>query len=1168
MHKKIQFSLLKKRKFYQRIDILPFIVLHIILIIYSSYQQFQNLFLYIIISGVITIFQGIIFISKYFSTKLLTAICYFHVDNINIATDVNITINTNNNKRTTLSKLIRESNIMKFESEKIIYIYDKDKKEFVRSKYEELKTYKIREYLEVKSLRNEEITEKRIKFGENKMKIPIPSFINLYKEHILTPFFIFQIFCTLFKILDNDNFYSLISVIMVCAFEIIIVTHRIINLAFLRKMRTPPYYIYAYRNEQWIEILSKDLLPGDIVSVIDGASVKSLQGEEKNEEKKDLLLQIINRLKENKKKEDQIKNQKNINTVLNKYKEKEKLSIASDMLLLSGSVIVNESMLTGESIPQIKDSITKMDYSQDDILDIKYTHKNSIIFAGTKVVKTERDEEKEPLPKNVKIAPPDGGVICLVIKTGFDTTQGKLIRKELYNQEKTKENNKKNDFLIIGILLIIALFVSFYVLKVGLYREGALTYKLLVRCIIIITSIIPDDLPIELSLIIYNSLFFFESKKIVCIESFRIPWAGKVNICCFDKTGTLTSDEFVMKGIIDTESTEPDLAYDCNEEPFSVLLGCNSLLNIEGRPVGDPIDVVMFKEVRGKFVDNEICCKRKTKITPIKKYIFDSQLKRTTILSKVYSEVHKKNITRVLCKGAPETIKTLLKNTPNNYDECYLKWAKEGYRVLALAYNDNEKFDYNTKREDLEKDLIFCGFVIIETPIKEKADKYIKELINAKYKICIITGDHLLTTFKIAKELKFSNENYILLKIEDKKLNWYNLNNVFVKETKTIKEVQDLYNEYTLCITGDEYKKINSKKDSFNNTYEIIQYIKLFCRITQLQKVDIIKDLLKSGNNPSMCGDGSNDVGALNNATIGVAMLNIKENKIQEAESFNLLSFDNETTKENFDAAAFAPFTSKGDSIKCMKNILVQGRCALVKYTQMYKIFILNGLLTIYRESFLIVKGIKFSQYQSVYLGFEVSMFFLLLSKANPLNKVNSNKPQQNIFTYDSFLSIIGQITVHLIAMNLTLYITEKSDPFFIKQEKSLDEIFTPNLSNTIIFMFNIFNQINIFFANYKGEPFMQNIWDNSFMIKLIVGIFFFGATIIFDLYPQLNEELELVQLPQNIFYKVKIIVIMALNFILCYIIENWKNLFGYFEPYTKSKSKKKKNYYYYSYNY
>ena len=1167
MDKKKKFFLLKKRKIYERLDIYPFIIVLVILIILFYNMNTSNIIFKGISIGIVLFFQIVIYLSKYIFKNIMIKICYYSVNSIDMATHAKIDIFANNKKkkkRTIISKLIRENNIIKTELEKIIYIYDNKKKDFYRSKFEVLKTNKVGTFLQCKSLTNEQILERKAKFGENKMKIPIPSFISLYKEHILTPFFLFQLFCTILKIFDNYNFYLLISLIMVCVFEIIIVTQRIINLAFLRHMRTPPYYIYVYRENQWKNIPSNQLLPGDIVSVIDGASVVSKKEDEKKDEDKDaknsLIIKTINKLKENKKKEDEIKNQKSINTVLNKYKEKEKLSVACDMLLLSGSVIVNESMLTGESIPQIKDSLIKMDHLNNLILDIKYKHKNSIIFAGTKVVKAERNEEYEPLPKYVKIPPPDNGAICFVIKIGFDTNQGKLLRKVLYNQEEIKQKNKKDDLLIISVLFLIALIVSLYVLYEGIKKEGALSFKLVLRCITILTSIVPADLPIELSLIIYNSLFFFESKRIVCIESSRIPLAGKVNICCFDKTGTLTSDEYIMKGIVDIDSSEPDLAFDSNEETFSVLLGCHSLLNIDGRPTGDPIDVTMFKEVRGKFNDNELCCKRKTRIVPIKKYVFESHLKRMTVLAKVYSEINQKNpYNRVLCKGAPEIIKNLLKEVPHNYDDCYQKWAKEGYRIIALAYNDNDFFEYKTKRDELEKDLIFCGFAVFETPLKHHADKYITELINAKYGIIIVTGDHLLTTIKVAKDLKLGPEKYALLKIENKKIKWNDINNNIIKETKSIEEIEKLSKEFTLCITGDEYKNIKIFK-MFKNIWEILQFIKLFCRVSQIQKVEIIKDLTKGGNYSSMCGDGSNDVGALNLATIGVAMLNIKENKIQKKEPFNLLSFDNNTTLENLDAAAFAPFTSKGDSIKCVKNILVQGRCALVKYIQMYKIFIINSLLTIYSESFLIFKGIKFSEYQSLYLGFATSMFFLMFSKSKPLKKVNSKKPPMTIFTLSSLFSIIGQVIIHISSLNFIIYITEKTDSFYVKQEKSIDERFSPNLINTITFLFQIFNQVIIFMVNYQGEPFMENIWHNSFIIKLIVGIAVFGFIIIFDLFPQLNDDLELVSLTENIIYKILLIVTMIFNFIFCYILEKWRYLFKNNIEVEKQKYNKKKN--------
>jgi cation-transporting ATPase 13A1 len=96
-----------------------------------------------------------------------------------------------------------------------------------------------------------------------------------------------------------------------------------------------------------------------------------------------------------------------------------------------------------------------------------------------------------------------------------------------------KKNNKE-DIILIGRLFLISIIESCYVLIEGIIIEEILTYKLILRCIIIITSIIPADLPIELSLIINKSLSFLESKRIVCIEPYRIPLAGKVDICCFE----------------------------------------------------------------------------------------------------------------------------------------------------------------------------------------------------------------------------------------------------------------------------------------------------------------------------------------------------------------------------------------------------------------------------------------------------------------------------------------------------------------------------------------------------------------------------------------------------------------------------------------------------------
>ena len=1160
---KKSFYLLRERRIYERLDVYPFIIIQSLLIIIYSNHSINSLVRGVIF-GFVCLSQGLAFFCKFWSENLMAKICYLPVNSIEKATYVKVDITSEKfkmNNRTQICKISRENDIIKMELEKILYVYDYDKKEFYRPKLEILKKNKVGEFLSVEPIKLEEVSKLRAKFGENRMKIPIPSFFSLYKEHIVAPFFVFQLFCILLWVFDDYGLHSFISLVMLCVFEVTVVGQRIFNLATLRNMRVPPHYIFVYRNNIWKKIPSSELLPGDIVSVVDGSSVTSIKEEEDQEMKSNMILRLLKRLRQMKKKADERRMKMSKNSEKNKKKDKEKDAspMTCDMLLLCGSVIVNESMLTGESVPQIKDSVTKMDYLSDLILDPKLKHKNSIIFAGTKVVKTERNDEHEPLPKNVKSAPPDKGAICLVIKTGFSTSQGKLLRTVLYSGERNKGEDTIEAFIFIGVLLVIALIASYYVLKKGLQREGTLTYKLLLRCIIIITSVVPAELPIELSLTINNSLFFLQSKRIVCIEPFRIPFAGKIDICCFDKTGTLTKDDFIMRGIVQTNSQEPEKAFDSKEETLSILLGCNSLLNINGKPIGDPIEVAMFKEVRGKLERNEITCERKTRILAIRKYQFESALKRMTVLARVYSGIYQKTYyNRVLCKGAPETIKDLLKEIPENYDECYRKWAKEGYRILALAYRDNEKYDYNTKREELEKDLIFCGFAIVETPLKPSVNKYITELIKAKYGVCIITGDHLLTTSKVSKDLKLGPDNFGLLKIENGKVKWNDLDNNFIQETKTIEEIKQLSTKYTLGLTGDEYKHID-EVISMPNRHEMTQYITLFCRVSPTQKDDIIKDLIKCGKNPSMCGDGSNDVGALKRATIGVAVLNIEETESQKKEPFNFLSFDDDTTIKNGDVTAAAPFTSKSGSIKCIKNIFIQGRCTLVTNFQMYKILALNCLMTAYSESVLALKGIKFSDYQSTIIGFAVSIFFLMLSRAVPLNKVNSNHPPMTIFTWPAIISIIGQAIVDLGAMILILYLTEKIDPLSIGQEKSLDEKFSPTLINSIMFLFQMLNQTITFIVNYQGEPFMENLSKNGAMKKMIIGIIAFSSIIIFDLYPQLNENLELVPLPDDSTYRMILILIIVMNFVLCYFLEKWKSIFGLYEPYPKPEPKKKK---------
>jgi manganese-transporting P-type ATPase len=123
--------------------------------------------------------------------------------------------------------------------------------------------------------------------------------------------------------------------------------------------------------------------------------------------------------------------------------------IPADILLVEGTCIVNEAMLSGESTPLLKESITLLE--PEDKLDADDTHRNQVLFSGTKILQATSGGNT-----------PDNGCLGVVLRTGFGTAQGQLVRTMIFATERVSAGNLES-FLFIGFLLIFAIAASWYV---------------------------------------------------------------------------------------------------------------------------------------------------------------------------------------------------------------------------------------------------------------------------------------------------------------------------------------------------------------------------------------------------------------------------------------------------------------------------------------------------------------------------------------------------------------------------------------------------------------------------------------------------------------------------------------------------------------------------------
>lgn len=489
--------------------------------------------------------------------------------------------------------------------------------------------------------------------------------------------------------------------------------------------------------------------------------------------------------------------------------------ISADLRLIEvNNLTIDESVLTGEStsVSKISSAINK---------DVILAERKNMAYAGTSVLSGRGVGIVTATGLNTEL-----GEIAQKVNTTKDTKSPLTIRMEKFSKQIT--------FLVVAIAIIIT---------VVLYSKGTSGSEIFLSVIALSVSAMPEGLPLALTMALTIGSNRMSKNNVIVKKLNSVESLGSCTVIATDKTGTLTVNEQTAKKIV-----LPD----------------NSIFDIEGTGYNDKGKIIPLENANiedAKYVSKLGVLNNEASLKKVKdgyEYFGDSidiaflalgqksqiNIDDIEITNRInyesenkYSAVFYKENGNNYCtvKGSLEkvlefctTMKVNNKNKKLDIEKIkkqHEDLASSGYRVIALASG-------KTKSEKPEH-LTFEGLVAFIDPVREEVTKSISDCKKAGIKVIMITGDHPLTAYSIAKDLGLV-ENY--------------------DEVTSGKEL-------------DEYFQKGKKEfDKF------VKSKKIFTRVTPLNKLEIVESFKRQGEFVAVTGDGVNDAPAIKSANIGIAM--------------------------------------------------------------------------------------------------------------------------------------------------------------------------------------------------------------------------------------------------------------------------------------------------------
>ncbi|MCQ6339764.1 cation-translocating P-type ATPase [Bacillus cereus] len=481
-------------------------------------------------------------------------------------------------------------------------------------------------------------------------------------------------------------------------------------------------------------------------------------------------------------------------------------------LIETANLKVEESGLTGESVPVDKDAIYHPSMQRDE--QVPLGDQKNMAFMSTLVTY--------------------GRGVGVAVETGMNSQIGKIATL-LHEADDDMTPLQKSLAQVGKYLGFVAVAICIVMFLIG-FLQGRDTLEMFMTAISLAVAAIPEGLPAIVSIVLAIGVQRMIKQNVIIRKLPAVEALGSVTIICSDKTGTLTQNKMTVTHFYSDNTYDRLESLNVNNDAQRLLLEnmvlCNDASYNNESQTGDPTEIALLVAGTTFNMQKDHLEKIHERVNEVP---FDSDRKMMSTVH-TYDESYYSMTKGAIDKLLPRCthifkngkIEILTDSDKNQILEAAGAMSQEALRVLSFAFKQYNSNDVDINH--LEKNLIFIGLVGMIDPPRTEVKDSIKECKKAGIRTVMITGDHKDTAFAIAKELGIAEE---------------------------ISEI----------MIGTELDNISDTELASK-----INHLNVFARVSPEHKVKIVKALRAKGNIVSMTGDGVNDAPSLKQADVGVAM--------------------------------------------------------------------------------------------------------------------------------------------------------------------------------------------------------------------------------------------------------------------------------------------------------